>query len=170
MVWGRGYSPGTHPFPRDFALARWWRIDGAQRPSRASILSSCTPETHERKSYLGCADASRSSSQLLLLTRALYVDDPAGILDALGWWALWAFCSHVFFARTIESPWGFVIEVLLMPVFVVGFRHYDRWLGREPREIPVGRGVAAETSSAAAKASPLVSEHPYGTFGESKDP
>jgi len=108
--------------------------------------------------------------QLLLLTRALYVDDPAGILDALGWWALWAFCSHVFFARTIESPWGFVIEVLLMPVFVVGFRHYDRWLGREPREIPVGRGVAAETSSAAAKASPLVSEHPYGTFGESKDP
>ena len=43
---------------------------------------------------------------LVLLTKTMTADDPYDLLTPLGWWALWAFCAHVMFARTLGIPCG----------------------------------------------------------------
>ena len=60
--------------------------------------------------------------QLLLLTRTFEASDPLDICGALGWWALFAFCSHVFFARTLDYPYGALLEYSLIPIFLIAFK------------------------------------------------
>ena len=36
--------------------------------------------------------------------------------------ALFAFCSHILFARTLEYPWGLVLELALAPFFLFAFK------------------------------------------------
>ena len=44
------------------------------------------------------------------------------ILDALGWWALWAFCSHVMFARTLPVPYGALVTYSSAFLFLIVFK------------------------------------------------
>ena len=60
--------------------------------------------------------------QLLLLTRTFEASDPCDVCGALGWWALFAFCSHVLFARTLPYPYGAVLVYSLIPLFILAFK------------------------------------------------
>ena len=57
-----------------------------------------------------------------LLTRVVSASDPHDILNALGWWALWAFCTHVAIARLVPLPYGALISYLSVFVFLLAFK------------------------------------------------
>jgi len=91
---------------------------------------------------------------LLLLTRSLEATDPFNILTSLGWWALFAFCSHVMFARTLPAPYGAILEFGLIPLFVLGFYLWDK--RKPPRS----------DSPGVSSVEPILGKRePYGTFG-----
>jgi hypothetical protein len=52
------------------------------------------------------------------LTRTIEASDPFDICGVLGYWALFAFCTHVMFARTLPIPWGAVVVISCAPVFL----------------------------------------------------
>uniref|UniRef100_A0A6U7MFS3 Acyltransferase 3 domain-containing protein n=1 Tax=Haptolina brevifila TaxID=156173 RepID=A0A6U7MFS3_9EUKA len=53
-----------------------------------------------------------------VLGRILVATDPYVILGHLGWWALFAYVTHVMFARLLPSPGGAIVEFLFIPIFV----------------------------------------------------
>ena len=105
---------------------------------------------------------------LAVLTRSIDVPsasgDPLNLLTPLGWWALWAFCSHVMFARTLPMPWGAVTTYLSAIPFVVLFNFIlpAAGLGKKKDETPVESSVEPMLAKAAPAAEP---PKPYGTFG-----
>jgi len=97
---------------------------------------------------------------LLLLTKTLASADPCKLVTPLSWWALFAYCSHLFFSRVfpvigLPSSTGVVVEVILMPTFVIGFKLRERC-----------RADADESKllASAAQANSEDREAAYGTF------
>lgn len=70
---------------------------------------------------------------LLLLTRSIQARDPCNIFTSLGWWALWAYCSHVMFARMLPTPWGAPTTYLTVIPFIVYFKGIVPMAGLEDR-------------------------------------
>ena len=107
---------------------------------------------------------------LLLLTRSLDASDPNDVLTALGWWALWAFCAHVMFARTLPMPWGVVVSYGTVIPFLLAFKLILPAIGWVKKKPP--RDPAADSSVEPMLAPPPpvptpeeAPPPPYGTFG-----
>ena len=116
---------------------------------------------------------------IALLTRVLHASDPLRIMAPLNYWALFAFVSHVMFARALNTPsFGAAIEFALMPVFVLAWKSYG-WFARSS-EGAVEAGARGEKSQLfvpldavppdvkGAPANPegaTSATKPYGTFG-----
>ena len=106
---------------------------------------------------------------LVLLTRAIEAGDPYDITKPLGWWALWAFCSHVMFARTMPVPYGAVTtystSLIFLFVYKVVMPAYREGLltpNKPPAEPPTAQKDEATPAEPLAAAP---QEGPYGTFG-----
>ena len=105
--------------------------------------------------------------QLGLLTRTFSAADPMDLNDSLGWWALWAFCAHVMFARTLPVPYGAVTTYLTVIPFLVVCKCVRPTWKREPRRPSPAAGsepMLAEASLAPAAAAPPSQSGLYGTF------
>jgi len=99
---------------------------------------------------------------ILLCTRTVDASDPLDLHTPLGWWALWAFCAHLMFARTIPVPYGAVTTYLTAIPFLVAFKCVMPAMGyTKERRPPPTEGVASA-------AEPMMrgSEKPagYGSF------
>lgn len=55
---------------------------------------------------------------VLILGHVFEASDPFGVLGPLGWWALFAYVTHVGLARTLRSPWGALVEFAFIPAFL----------------------------------------------------
>jgi hypothetical protein len=108
------------------------------------------------------------------LHRQLHVlTDAVGSICAAGWWALFAFTTHVALARALPMSGGgshaaFFTEVGLIPLFMLAFAYVPALSARtEPRdsggeEVPLepGLGFAQRDFEKSEAKAP-----PYGTFG-----
>lgn len=81
---------------------------------------------------------------IMLVTKTLSASDPLKIISPLSWWALFAFCSHVCFARVFSQPSSAaILEFALMPVFVLGFRIFDMMKPKKEEEEPPKKAEVA---------------------------
>jgi len=53
-----------------------------------------------------------------ILSRVYEASDPYGLCAILGWWALFAYVTHVMFARLVPTPYGAIIEFGFVPLFI----------------------------------------------------
>jgi len=94
---------------------------------------------------------------IMLVTKTLTASDPLKIIGPLSWWALFAFCTHVFFARVFPHPsLAAVLEFALMPVFVAGFRIFDMMKPKKEEEPPKKVEVALAQEKEQSARSPLL--------------
>ena len=125
---------------------------------------------------------------VLLITKTLEASDPFEIFDALGYWALFAFCTHVMLVRifvALTPSLAAAVEFALAPLFVVCFRYFRRptpskdGYGSPCAAAPPGAATgdakplfpAAEEQAQAGRdhtqgARPAEEEPLYGTFDE----
>lgn len=61
---------------------------------------------------------------VLFLSGAISVNDPCRIMSWLNMWALYAYCSHVAWARLLPVPWGAVFTYVQIVPFLV-LAYYD---------------------------------------------
>lgn len=100
--------------------------------------------------------------QILLLTKAFKASDPDRILPSLGWWALFAYCSHWALATMLPTPYGSVIVYALGPVFplvALAMRRLERRDGKLTRTADSADGNA-EVKHMAPEVSIVVSTAP----------
>lgn len=83
--------------------------------------------------------------------------------------ALFAFCSHILFARTLEYPWGLVLELALAPVFLFAFK----WPKSPLYKLPSGKRQSTPPSSGDngeyGSSEPMLGMDEFGTEPVSND-
>eukprot|EP00929_Paragymnodinium_shiwhaense_P107051 TRINITY_DN7302_c0_g2_i8.p1 TRINITY_DN7302_c0_g2~~TRINITY_DN7302_c0_g2_i8.p1 ORF type:complete len:499 (-),score=49.30 TRINITY_DN7302_c0_g2_i8:247-1743(-) len=63
---------------------------------------------------------------ILLISGALNTGDSLGLTFSLNLWALYAYCSHVAWARVLPVPYGAIVTYAAAPVFVLFAKHQER--------------------------------------------
>lgn len=180
MLYLLGVVVAKYPFYGERAIARTFQSYGLLvvvvlliLPAQPLLKGRCdifVPPTYwERiRFYFGEAVLA-----VLLLTKSLVASDPYRWVQPLGWWALFAFTTHVALARALPMSGGgshaaFFTEVGLIPLFMLAFAYVPALSARtEPRdssgeEVPLepGLGFAQRDFEKSEAKAP-----PYGTFG-----